>query len=288
MNVCCAVLIFSFILWRRLFVSSTNMHTCRSVVLRMHKINMKVSSFSVFCCFAMYVCTLVFSCFVKLSFIYYYQSKFLWVPEFFVYEVKQITDSFELGKLGKLKLFVSSYYWLLISSCWSLSEKRFLAYSITHMYHAAFHFQIAVNGQSFNRSARDAWELFQSTGVEALIAYDCSGAVLLMSTILGGLITGTCTGVWTYYTQSDKAIIVGSTSMLIGMILVGLTVVVVESAVTSIYICYAEDPLLIQRCDPEFFEQISETLHQRLQYRSSRARQILNGRLDHLPSTSSI
>ncbi|KAM0862201.1 hypothetical protein ACQ4PT_045408 [Festuca glaucescens] len=148
--------------------------------------------------------------------------------------------------------------------------------------------QIAVNGQSFNRSARDAWELFQSTGVEALIAYDCSGAVLLMSTILGGLITGTCTGVWTYYTQSDKAIIVGSTSMLIGMILVGLTVVVVESAVTSIYICYAEDPRLIQRWDPEFFEQMSETLHQRLQYRSSRVRQILNGRLDHLPSTSSI
>ena len=87
-------------------------------------------------------------------------------------------------------------------------------------YHTDFHFQIAVNGQSFNRSARDAWELFQSTGIEALIAYDCSGAVLLMSTILGGLITGTCTGVWTYFTQSDKAIIVGSTSMLIGMILV--------------------------------------------------------------------
>ena len=69
---------------------------------------------------------------------------------------------------------------------------------------------------------------------------------------------------------------------------VGLTVVVVESAVTSIYICYAEDPLLIQRWDPEFFEQLSEALHERLQYRSARARQILNGRLDHLPHTSSI
>ncbi|KAL6634090.1 hypothetical protein ACP70R_026761 [Stipagrostis hirtigluma subsp. patula] len=148
--------------------------------------------------------------------------------------------------------------------------------------------QIAVNGQSFNRSARDAWELFQSTGIEALVAYDCSGAVLLMSTILGGLITGTCTGVWTYFKQSDKAVMVGSTSMLMGMILVGTTVVVVESAVTSIYICYAEDPLLIQRWDPEFFEQMSETLHQRLQYRSARARQILNGRLDQLPNTSNI
>lgn len=83
-----------------------------------------------------------------------------------------------------------------------------------------FSCQIAVHGKSFNHSARDAWELFQSTGVEALIAYDCSGAVLLMGTILGGLITGTCSGVWTWFRNSDKLIMVGSTAMLMGMILV--------------------------------------------------------------------
>jgi len=62
---------------------------------------------------------------------------------------------------------------------------------------------------------------------------------------------------------------------------VGMAMVVVESAVTSIYICYAEDPLLIQRWDAEFFNQMSETLHQRLQYRSARAREVLtHNRLD--------
>ncbi|XP_010263174.1 PREDICTED: CTL-like protein DDB_G0274487 isoform X1 [Nelumbo nucifera] len=135
--------------------------------------------------------------------------------------------------------------------------------------------QIAVYGKSFNRSARDAWELFQSTGVEALIAYDCSGAVLLMGTILGGLITGTCSGTWAWFKSSDRVIMVGSTAMLMGMILVGLSMVVVESAVTSIYICYAEDPLLINRWDAEFFNQMSEALHQRLQHRSARAREVL-------------
>lgn len=141
--------------------------------------------------------------------------------------------------------------------------------------------QIAVSGKGFNHSARDAWELFQSTGVEALIAYDCSGAVLLMGTVLGGLITGTCTGVWTWLKTSDRVIMVGSTTMLMGMILVGLAMVVVESAVTSIYICYAEDPLLINRWDAEFFNQMSETLHQRLQHRSARAREVLtHNRLD--------
>ncbi|PPS09139.1 hypothetical protein GOBAR_AA11509 [Gossypium barbadense] len=135
--------------------------------------------------------------------------------------------------------------------------------------------KIAVYGKGFNRAARDAWELFQSTGVEALVAYDCSGAVLLMGTVLGGLITGTCAGVWTWMTWSDRVIMVGSTAMLMGMVLVGLAMVVVESAVTSIYICYAEDPLLIQKWDPQFFNQMSEKLHQRLQHRSALAREIL-------------
>lgn len=79
-----------------------------------------------------------------------------------------------------------------------------------------------MSGKGFNHSARDAWELFQSTGVEALIAYDCSGAVLLMGTVLGGLITGTCTGVWTWLKTSDRVIMVGSTTMLMGMILVSV------------------------------------------------------------------
>ncbi|KAI4357847.1 hypothetical protein L6164_001770 [Bauhinia variegata] len=135
--------------------------------------------------------------------------------------------------------------------------------------------QIAVHGKSFNHSARDAWELFQSTGVESLVAYDCSGAVLLMGTIFGGLITGTCSGVWAWIKWRDRVIMIGSTSMLMGMVLVGVAMVVVESAVTSIYICYAEDPLLIHRWDTEFFNQISETLHQRLQHRSARAREVL-------------
>ncbi|KAI3885132.1 hypothetical protein MKW98_002524 [Papaver atlanticum] len=147
--------------------------------------------------------------------------------------------------------------------------------------------QIAVHGKNFNSSARDAWELFQSTGVEALIAYDCSGAVLFMGTILGGLITGTCAGIWTWHKTSDRVFMVGCTAMLMGFILVGLAMAVVESAVTSIYICYAEDPSLIHRWDLEFFDQMSEVLQQRLQHRSARNREaVLDNRFDiHVQQT---
>ncbi|KAH9320821.1 hypothetical protein KI387_015460, partial [Taxus chinensis] len=79
--------------------------------------------------------------------------------------------------------------------------------------------RVAMYGKSFNHSARDAWELFQSTGIESLIAYDCSGAVLLMVTILGGLITGTCAGIWTWFKKNDHVLMVASTATLMGMIL---------------------------------------------------------------------
>ncbi|BBN05625.1 hypothetical protein MPTK1_3g14640 [Marchantia polymorpha subsp. ruderalis] len=130
--------------------------------------------------------------------------------------------------------------------------------------------QVAVYGKGFNHGARDSWELFQSTGVEALIAYDLTGAILLMVTVLGGLMTGTGVGIWAWYKEESRVIMVGSTAMLMGMVLVGLCMVVVEGAVTSIYICYAEDPALISRWNPEFADQIAETLHQRFQHRSGR------------------
>eukprot|EP00250_Pteridium_aquilinum_P029225 c3881_g1_i1 orf=257-1765(-) len=128
--------------------------------------------------------------------------------------------------------------------------------------------QVAVTGKSFNHSACDAWELFQSTGTEALVAYDCSGAILLMTVILGGLLTGSCAGIWAWLKFKDDAIMIGSTAMLMGMILVGLTVVVIESAVTSLYICYAMDPSLINQWDSGFYKEVNEVLHQRLQHRS--------------------
>ncbi|GAA0186903.1 secondary carrier transporter [Lithospermum erythrorhizon] len=155
-----------------------------------------------------------------------------------------------------------------------------LVETLVRFYNKYAYVQIAVYGTSFNHSARDAWELFQCSGVEALIAYDCSGAVLLMGTLLGGLVSGTCASVWAKMKYPDKVTMVACTTMLMGMILVGLATVVVESAVTSIYICYAEDPLLIQRWDEDFYDQMAEYLHQRLRHRSARSREVLTSRFD--------
>lgn len=130
--------------------------------------------------------------------------------------------------------------------------------------------QVAITGNSFNHSACEAWELLQSTGIEALVAYDCSGAILLMTVIFGGLLTGSCAGTWAWASKksTEEVVMIGSTAMLMGMILVGLTVVTIDSAVTSIYICYAREPSLINQWDSGFYKEVNEVLHQRLQHRS--------------------
>ncbi|GBG79930.1 hypothetical protein CBR_g30194 [Chara braunii] len=130
--------------------------------------------------------------------------------------------------------------------------------------------QAALDGKPFNKAARDAWERFQMTGVEALIAYDVTGAVLVMMIMLGGLITGTCAGLWTYYMRQDRAIMVALTSMLMGTMLVGLALVVVESAITCLYVCYAVDPTIVARWDPEFAIELERLLRQRMEHRSGR------------------
>lgn len=75
-------------------------------------------------------------------------------------------------------------------------------------------------GKCFNHFAQDAWELFQSTGIESIIAYDCPRVFLLMVTILGRLITRTRVGIWTWFKRSDRVWMDGSIVMLIGMIMV--------------------------------------------------------------------
>lgn len=122
-------------------------------------------------------------------------------------------------------------FWIIFVCSWRFAKNSLLWLS--------YPLQIAVSGKSFNHSARDAWELFQSTGVEALVAYDCSGAVLLMGTLLGGLITGTCSGVWTWFKWNDRVMMVGTTAMLMGMVLVSYSLRRSFFFVVMIFECFS-------------------------------------------------
>ncbi|CAI5514362.1 unnamed protein product [Closterium sp. Naga37s-1] len=142
--------------------------------------------------------------------------------------------------------------------------------ALTRAFNAFGFVTLAMYGRSFNRSSVDAWELFQSTGVEAVIAYDLSGAVLLMAVMLAAMVAGTAAGVWGWYVAQELVVVIGAMGIVTGAAMAGVVLSVVEGAVTATYVTAAEDPTLIGCVDAEFAAQLLDTLHQRLQHRSGK------------------
>eukprot|EP00897_Mesotaenium_endlicherianum_P001485 jgi/Mesen1/1364/ME000013S00859 len=56
-----------------------------------------------------------------------------------------------------------------------------------------------------------------------------------------------------------------------GFVMVGMTVAIIQSTVTAVYVVFAADPTLIGRIDPEFSAQLVEINHSRLQHRSGKS-----------------
>ncbi|GJP34198.1 hypothetical protein CLOM_g18646 [Closterium sp. NIES-68] len=142
--------------------------------------------------------------------------------------------------------------------------------ALTRAFNAFGFVTLAMYGNNFNRSSVEAWELFQSTGVEAVIAYDLSGAVLLMAVMLAAMVAGTAAGVWGWYVAEELVVTVGAMGIVTGAAMAGVLLSVVEGAVTATYVTAAEDPTLIGCVDAEFAAQLLDTLHQRLQHRSGK------------------
>ncbi|CAI5466263.1 unnamed protein product [Closterium sp. Yama58-4] len=142
--------------------------------------------------------------------------------------------------------------------------------ALTRAFNAFGFVTLATYGNSFNRSSVEAWELFQSTGVEAVIAYDLSGAVLLMAVMLAAMVAGTAAGVWGWFVAQELVVVVGAMGIVTGAAMAGVVLSVVEGAVTATYVTAAEDPTLIGCVDAEFAAQLLDTLHQRLQHRSGK------------------
>lgn len=146
-------------------------------------------------------------------------------------------------------------------------------------------------GKPFVRAARDTWDLFTSQGFHLIINDDLTSGALFMGCVFGGLLTALVTGVYTYQVTESIAVAVSIIAFFVGYFLVSsfpipallkisilssrhyltnaftpipfspleqayITMSVVESAVCSYYVCYAEDPVTLQRNDPAFYDAI--------------------------------
>jgi hypothetical protein len=110
---------------------------------------------------------------------------------------------------------------------------------------------VAVYGKPYVQSAKDTWRLVNSSGILAIINDQLLQLVYFMFVLGGGLVTGVLclilAGTWVYFVLG----------LIIGMVVVSLLVGIVQSGVMTIFVCYAEEPMALQRVNPMFYDAIN-------------------------------
>jgi len=123
----------------------------------------------------------------------------------------------------------------------------FNQYAFTH---------VALYGKHFTSASRDTWALLVRCGIDALVQKDMIGSVLTMGCLVGGLFNALVLGTWARARFDGDVHEWLPTVWLVFFIGAGaqlLVSAVVESAVTALYVCYAEDPNALATVNPQLY-----------------------------------
>lgn len=131
--------------------------------------------------------------------------------------------------------------------------RYFNMYAYTH---------VAIYGKDFISAAKDTWAMFSNRGFEVLINDDLTGMVLSMGCFLGALFSALVGGAVVLFSQSSTDTTtwgaVAGVSFLIGFLLTALIMSVVQSAVATTYVVWAEMPNEIAQTRPQHYQQLVE------------------------------
>jgi len=127
----------------------------------------------------------------------------------------------------------------------------FNTYAFTH---------VALYGKPYCAAAKDTWKLLTTAGLHAIINDQLIGPVLVMSSIGTGLVAAGFAGLMAHESTSQRGI--WALWALIGfLVALGIGIVVMEvvsSAVVAFFVCYAEDPAVLQATKPDIYNHIQE------------------------------
>lgn len=123
--------------------------------------------------------------------------------------------------------------------------------------------QVAERGKTWFQSARDTWEAFGARGVEAVVAEDSTDRMLLFGCYIGGAALALIMGV-TLHAGVRSWVLIGAIIFWYGFAGVSLALTPIESAVSTVFVCFAENPELISTAHPIIFHRlvrVSEVAH---------------------------
>jgi len=119
---------------------------------------------------------------------------------------------------------------------------------------------VGIYGYKFTQAGKAVFELFKSRGFDAIINDDLiSGALGFVSLAIGILCAGLGVA-WFYIDKSnfgdieEGALVLGIIGLFVGIAVSTVPFSVVDSAVATIFVCFAEDPAAFHQSNPELFE----------------------------------
>jgi hypothetical protein len=121
---------------------------------------------------------------------------------------------------------------------------------------------VAIYGKDFIGAAKDTWRLFCDRGFEVLINDDLTGLVLGMGMMIGGVVSS-AVGAAVSVVMIDNPTTevwgsIAAISFLIGLVMTSLMMAVVQSAVATTYVVWAEMPNEISQGRPQHYNKLVE------------------------------
>lgn len=134
----------------------------------------------------------------------------------------------------------------------------------------------AVYGMKFMEAGQQTWQLFTETGLDMILAFDLSGSLTVLGALLGGLLSALLTYATIHFTgdhiemhgkgwlkpkdgELTPAYVIFA--FLTGFVFVLISSTPIESGVTALLVCYAEEPDVLAKNYPELhkkFEEVNE------------------------------
>eukprot|EP00457_Paulinella_chromatophora_P005441 gb/GEZN01005458.1/.p1 GENE.gb/GEZN01005458.1/~~gb/GEZN01005458.1/.p1 ORF type:complete len:491 (-),score=64.84 gb/GEZN01005458.1/:276-1748(-) len=120
--------------------------------------------------------------------------------------------------------------------------------------------QVAIYGKDFKTAAKDTWDLFKAKGFTMIINDDLTGMVLTMGCFIGAVVSAMSGAALAMiaYQDSDLALALGIAGFLIGFFVVAVIMNVIQSAVATTFVVWAEDSAACAAGQPRWFAKIRE------------------------------
>lgn len=128
-------------------------------------------------------------------------------------------------------------------------------------YYAYIH--VAIYGKSYIDAASDTIRLIKSSGIEAIINDSLVDTVISVSSFGIGILAACSTGLVLFIMDANVTanLVFSLAAFVIGLASSMIMMTTVSSAVSTTFVCLAEDPAALQRTKPELYNLIASTHH---------------------------